>query len=125
MPFKPGNNANPNGRPRKAVDPRSEMMLEYCKKNHRKIEQVGDIVLKKALKDEESWAIKLAAEMFYPKAGTFAPAEKNTTHNKMNVQINTLLKDLSPEHHASLWEVLNNPQPKPAEIVEVKNSTDD
>ena len=60
MPFKIGNNANPNDRPRKAPDPRSEMVQEFCKKNQKSIEDVGNLLLNKALKEEQPWAIKLA-----------------------------------------------------------------
>lgn len=121
MTFKPGNNANPNGRPRKAADPRSESMVEFCKRNKDKIEKVGTILLGKALKEQEPWAIKLAMEMFYPRPGTFAPPEKPT--KQVNVQINTLLKGMSSDDQHSLWGLLTKAERRALPVLDATPSS--
>lgn len=121
MPFKIGNNANPNGRPRKAPDPRSEMVQEFCKQNEKSIQDVGNLLLNKALKEEQPWAIKLAMEMFYPKPGTYAPVEKNTTHNKLNVHMSPLVKDLSLDDQSALWQMLMRAKNKQPPMINVTN----
>lgn len=114
MPFLPGNNANPHGRPRKAPDIRHEIMHDFCSKNREDIEKVADLVLEKAVKDKEPWAIKLAVEMLYPKSGTTGAAamEKNTTNNNLNVKIGPLLKDFSAEDQRALWDMLKRAKQK-------------
>ncbi len=119
MPFKPGNKANPHGRPRKKPDARSEMLEELCKKHRGDIEKVVEVAIKKALKGEDK-AIKLVMDMFVPKPGTFAPVEKITTHNKMSVNIKSLIDNVPFEHRSALWQALTKPQPKTAEVVDVR-----
>jgi hypothetical protein len=75
MPFKPEQSGNPQGRP-KRIDPRSQEMQEFCKEHRQDIKRVGEIALKKAIEDEEPWAIKLCMEYFYPKPGTFVAISK-------------------------------------------------
>ena len=121
MTFQIGNNANPNGRPRKAPDPRSEMVQEFCKKNQKSIEDVGLLLLNKALKEEQPWAIKLAMEMFYPKAGTYAPVEKNTTQNNLNVHMAPLLNNMSQDEHSELWQLLMRAKNRTPAVINVTN----
>ncbi len=118
MAFKAGQVANPNGRPRKPTDPRSESMVEFCKRNKDKIEKVGNILLEKALKEQEPWAIKLAMEMFYPKPGTFAPPEKPI--KQTNVQINTLLKEMPADEQHELWQLLVKAEKRRPNVIDVK-----
>jgi hypothetical protein len=75
MVFKPGQSGNPLGRPRHR-DPRSEDLQQFCKERKGDIRRVGEIALKKAVKDEEPWAVKLCMEYFYPKPGTFVAISK-------------------------------------------------
>ena len=79
MGYKPGQSGNPNGRPRR-IDPRSQDLDAFCKNHRQDIQQVGEIALEKAIKDQEPWAIKLCMEYFYPKPGTFVAIsrEENT-----------------------------------------------
>ena len=120
MVFKIGNNANPNGRPRKKPDPRSLMLEEMCKKHTDNIEKIVDVLIKKAMNGEDK-AIKLVTDMFIPKAGTYAPVEKNTTHNKLNVQISPLVKDLSLEDQSALWQLLMRAKNKQPPMINVTN----
>ena len=78
MVFKIGNNANPNGRPRKKPDPRSLMLEEMCKKHTDNIEKIVDVLIKKALKGEDK-AIKLALDVFIPKP-VLTPLLRRTPH---------------------------------------------
>ncbi len=105
MVFKLGNNANHNGRPRKKPDPRSLILEEMCKKHTDNIEKIVDVLIKKAL-DGEDRAIKLVTDMFIPKAGTYAPVEKNTTQNNLNVHMAPLLNNMSQDEHSELWQLL-------------------
>ena len=52
MTFKPGIVTNPNGRPRKKVDPRSDLLEELCKKHRGNIEKVVEVAIKKAMNGE-------------------------------------------------------------------------
>jgi hypothetical protein len=78
MVFKPGQSGNPLGRA-KRIDPRSQDMQEFCKEHRQDIKQVGEIALKKAIEDQEPWAIKLCLEYFYPKPGTFVAISREET----------------------------------------------
>ena len=82
MVFKPGQSGNPLGRARH-IDPRSKALEEFCKKHRDNIEKVGEIVIRRAVKTEEPWALKLCLEHFYPKPGTFISitSEENTAIN--------------------------------------------
>lgn len=122
MVFKPGNNANPAGRPRKRIDSRSEMVQEFCKKNEKSIESVAKLLLNKALKEELPWAIKLSMEMFYPKPGTYAPVEKTTTQNNLNVHMAPLLNNMSSDEHSDLWQLLMRAKNRTPAMI---NVTDD
>jgi hypothetical protein len=78
MVFQPGQSGNPLGRA-KHIDPRSEDLQRFCKERRDDIKRVGEIVLEKATKDEEPWALKLCMEYFYPKPGTFVAISKEET----------------------------------------------
>jgi hypothetical protein len=88
MPYKPGQSGNPLGRPRRR-DPRSEDLQQFCKERRDDIRRVGEIALKKAVKDEEPWAIKLCMEYFYPKPGTFVAISKEET-KEVSLNLNGL-----------------------------------
>jgi len=88
MPYKPGQSGNPLGRPRRR-DPRSEDLQQFCKERRDDIRRVGEIALKKAVKDEEPWAIKLCMEYFYPKPGTFVAISKEET-KEVSLNVNGL-----------------------------------
>jgi len=75
MPFKPGQIANPYGRPKKSADPRSEMMEEFCTENRQEIKQVAQDILKDALAGE-IWAKKEIAKYCFPTPGTFVSVTK-------------------------------------------------
>ena len=75
MPFKPGQIANPYGRPKKSADPRSEMMEEFCTENRQEIKQVAQDILKDALAGE-IWAKKEIAKYCFPTPGTFVSVSK-------------------------------------------------
>lgn len=121
MVFKPGNNANPTGRPKKKIDPRSDLLEELCIKHRGNIEKVIEVAIKKAMNGEDK-SIKLVTDMFIPKAGTYAPVEKNTTHNKLNVHMSPLVKDLSLEDQSALWQLLMRAKNKQPPMI---NVTDD
>lgn len=121
MVFKIGNNANPNGRPRKKPDPRSLILEELCKKHTDNIEKIVDVLIKKAL-DGEDKAIKLVTDVFIPKAGTYAPIEKNTTQNNLNVHMAPLLNNMSQDEHSELWQLLMRAKNRTPAVI---NVTDD
>ena len=95
MPFLPGNNANPTGRPRH-VDPRSEDLQLFCKEHRADIKKIGEIVLERAIKGKEPWALKLGMEYFYPKPGTavFISKEEN---KQIDVNLSNFADSLSFE----------------------------
>jgi hypothetical protein len=76
MPFKPGQIANPYGRPKKSADPRSEMMEEFCTEHRQEIKQVAEDILKDALAGE-IWAKKEIAKYCFPTPGTFVSVTKD------------------------------------------------
>lgn len=71
MPFQPGQSGNPLGRPKKPGGPHSQEMQEFYKAHQDDIRRVGEIVLEKAIKDQEPWAIKLCMSYFGPPPKTF------------------------------------------------------
>ena len=121
MVFKPGNNANPTGRPKKKVDPRSDLLEELCQKHRGNIEKVVEVAIKKAMNGEDK-AIKLVTDMFIPKAGTYAPIEKNTTQNNLNVHMAPLLNNMSSDEHSDLWQLLMRAKNRTPAMI---NVTDD
>jgi hypothetical protein len=121
MVFKIGNKANPNGRPRKKPDPRSLILEEMCKKHTDNIEKIVDVLIKKAMSGEDR-AIKLVTDMFIPKAGTYAPVEKNTTQNNLNVHMSPILNNTSQDEHSELWQLLMRAKNRTPAVI---NVTDD
>jgi len=121
MVFKIGNKANPNGRPRKKPDPRSLILEEMCKKHTDNIEKIVDVLIKKAMSGEDR-AIKLVTDMFIPKAGTYAPVEKNTTQNNLNVHMSPILNNMSQDEHSELWQLLMRAKNRTPAVI---NVTDD
>lgn len=121
MVFKPGNNENPTGRPKKKIDPRSDLLEELCKKHRDNIEKVVEVAIKKAMKGEDR-AIKLVTDMFIPKAGTYAPVEKNTTQNNLNVHMAPILNNMSSDEHSELWQLLMRAKNRTPAVI---NVTDD
>ena len=104
MPFKPGQSGNPLGRT-KFVDPRSQDLQAFCREHQQDIKTVGEIVLRRAVKDEEPWAIKLCLEYFYPKPGTYGTISKEET-TEINLNLNHFSHALSPEDQQTflkLW----------------------
>jgi hypothetical protein len=109
MPFQPGNNANPNGRPKKPMDYRSADMQEFCYKNRKDISKLRKLVLKIALKDQFPWAIKLAMEFYSPKPGTFVSVSREET-KEINVMVSNFSKALTHEEkqmYLKLWMKAN------------------
>ena len=90
MTFMPGQSGNPLGRPKKAVDPRSHELQEFCKEHRDDIRLVGKIALEEATKAREPWAIKLCMEYFYLKPGTFVSVSKEETREINLNFVNTL-----------------------------------
>lgn len=104
MVFKPGQSGNPLGRA-KHVDPRSKDLEAFCREHQQDIKKVGEIALRRAVKGEEPWAIKLCLEYFYPKPGTFVAIsrEENT---EINLNLNSFSSALSLEDQQTflkLW----------------------
>jgi len=120
MVFKIGNKANPNGRPRKKPDPRSLILEEMCKKHTDNIEKIVDVLIKKAMSGEDR-AIKLVTDMFIPKAGTYAPVEKNTTQNNLNVHMAPILNNMSQDEHSELWQLLMRAKNRTPQMINVTN----
>lgn len=105
MPFKPGQSGNPLGRAlerAKHRDPRSEDLQQFCKERKHDIRRVGDIALKKAVKDEEPWAIKLCMEYFYPKPGTFVAISKEES-KEVNLNFINALPYEDQQTFLKLW----------------------
>ena len=75
MPFKPGQIANPHGRPKKSADPRSELMEKMSQVHAQDLEAVYGLMFKHALQDEV-WAIREVAKYFFPTPGTFVSVSK-------------------------------------------------
>ena len=76
MGFKPGVVTNPHGRPKKAADPRSELMEKMSKVHEQDLETVYGLMFKHALQDEV-WAIREVAKYFFPTPGTFVSVTKD------------------------------------------------
>ena len=104
MTFVPGKSGNPLGRPKRR-DSQSEDLQAFYKKHQRMINEVGKIALKKAVEDEEPWAIKLCMAYFYPKpeAHVAISKEENT---EINLTLTSLTQNLSLEDQQTflrLW----------------------
>jgi hypothetical protein len=61
MVFQPGQSGNPLGRG-KHIDPRSPELAAFCKEHRDDIKRVGEIVMERAIRDNEPWALKLCME---------------------------------------------------------------
>jgi len=104
MTFKPGQSGNPLGRA-KHIDPRSEDLQRFCKERRDDIRKVGEIALKRAVKNEEPWAIKLCMEYFYPKPGTFVAISKEESR-EVSLKLDSFVNGLSHEDQQTflkLW----------------------
>ena len=95
MTFMPGKSGNPLGRPRR-VDPLSEHLQAFYNKHQQAIDKVGEIALRKAVEEEEPWAIKLCLEYFYPKPGKSVVLSKEET-TEINVNLSAFTQALSVE----------------------------
>ena len=102
MTFSPGQSGNPSGRPRKPGDPRSEDLQEFCRIHREDIRRVGEIVLKRALRDDEPWAVKLCMEYFYPKPGTFVSVTREET-KEVNIGFMESLSSEERQTFLRLW----------------------
>lgn len=108
MVFKPGQSGNPLGRAlerAKHRDPRSEDLQRFCKERKDDIRRVGEIALKRAVKDEEPWAIKLCMEYFYPKPGTFVAISKEESR-EVSLKLDSFVDGLTYEDQQTflkLW----------------------
>ena len=91
-----------------------------CKKHTDNIEKIVDVLIKKALKGEDK-AIKLALDVFIPKAGTYAPIEKNTTQNNLNVHMSPILNNMSSDEHSELWQLLMRAKNRTPAVINVTN----
>jgi hypothetical protein len=104
MTFKPGQSGNPLGRA-KGIDYRSKDLQAFCKEHQQDIKKVGEIALKRAVKTEEPWAIKLCMEYFYPKPGTFVAISKEE-NTEVNLNLGNFASELSHEDQQTflkLW----------------------
>ena len=101
MPFKPGQSGNPLGRA-KHVDPRSQDLEVFCREHRQDIKKVGEIVLRRAVENEEPWAIKLCMEYFYPKPGTFVTVSKEE-NTEVNFNVNNALSYEDQQTFLKLW----------------------
>ena len=95
MPFIPGQSGNPLGRA-KRVDPRSQDLQEFCLKHRADIARAGEIVIERAIKGNEAWALKLTLEYFYPKPGTAVFISREET-KEVNVNVSNFADSLSFE----------------------------
>jgi hypothetical protein len=104
MPFKPGQSGNPLGRA-KHVDPRSQDLEAFCREHQQDIKKVGEIALRRAVKGEEPWAIKLCLEYFYPKPGSFVAIsrEKSTEINLNLSSFSSALNHEDQQTFLKLW----------------------
>ena len=102
MTFMPGQSGNPLGRPKKAVDPRSQELQEFCKAHRDDIRLVGEIALEEATKAREPWAIKLCMEFFYPKPGTFVSISKEESR-EVNVNFMNALSHEDQQTFLKMW----------------------
>lgn len=101
MTFKPGQSGNPLGRARH-IDPRSPELAAFCKEHRDDIKLVGEIALKRAVKDKEPWAIKLCMEYFYPKPGTFVAISKEES-KEVNLNFISALPYEDQQTFLRLW----------------------
>ncbi len=104
MVFKPGNKANPWGRPRH-IDPRSHDLQAFCQEHRQDIKKVGEIALQAAIDHKEPWAVKLCMEYFYPKPGTYVAISKEE-NTEINLTLNSLTQNLTLEDQQTflkLW----------------------
>ena len=91
----PGKSGNPLGRP-KRVDPLSQHLQAFYTKHQQTIDKVGEVALKKAVEEEEPWAIKLCMEYFYPKPGKSVTINKEES-KEVNVNLSSFAQALSLE----------------------------
>lgn len=85
MVFKPGNNANPLGRP-KRISPLSEDYQTFYEKNKEDLQKVFRKVIVAALENNEAWAMKLCLEYFCPKPErSMAVTKEETTAVSMTI----------------------------------------
>ena len=78
MTFKPGNKANPLGRPKRR-SPISEDYQAFYAHNKADLQKVFQKVIMKALNDDEPWAMKLCLEYFCPKPERSVAVTKEET----------------------------------------------
>ncbi len=102
MTFMPGQSGNPLGRPKKAVDPRSQELQEFCKDHRDDIQLVGEIALEEATKARAPWAVKLCMEFFYPKPGTFVSISKEESR-EVNVNFMNALSHEDQQAFLKMW----------------------
>lgn len=104
MPYKPGQSGNPLGRPRR-IDPRSQEVEEFCREHRDDIKKVGEVALRRAVVNEEPWAVKLCMEYFYPRPGTFVAISKEES-KEVNLKIDNFVHALPYEDQQTflkLW----------------------
>jgi hypothetical protein len=95
MVFKPGISGNPLGRPEnRGADP--DFLQSFYKQHQQAIKKVGEIALKKAVKDKEPWAIKLCMEYFYRKPG-MAMALTKEQGSAVNLSLTSFTQTVSLE----------------------------
>ena len=95
MGFKPGNNANPLGRPKRR-NPLSEDYQAFYEKNKEDLQKVFEKVVATALHDSEPWAMKLCLEYFCPKPERSVAVIKEETTD-VNVNMTAITQGLSFE----------------------------
>ncbi len=103
MTFKPGQSGNPLGRA-KGIDYRSKDLQAFCKEHQQDIKKVGEIALKRAVKTQEPWAIKLCMEYFYPKPGTFVAISKEE-NTEVNLNLGNFASELSHEDQQTFLQL--------------------
>ena len=115
----PGKSGNPLGRPRR-VDPLSEHLQAFYNKHQQAIDKVGEIALRKAVEEEEPWAIKLCLEYFYPKPGKSVVLSKEEM-TEVNVNLSSFTQALSVEDKREflrIWMKSKRGTPAFASVVE-------
>ena len=103
MPFQPGQSGNPLGRPKKPAAPFSQEMQEFYKAHQDDIRRVGEIVLEKAIKDQEPWAIKLCMAYFGPPPKTFVTIAGEEEGHKVDLNFVRALPYEDQQAFLKLW----------------------
>jgi hypothetical protein len=99
--FKPGQSGNPNGSPKRPIDPRSAHFHSFLEKNKSKINDVCTLVLDMAL--QKDWkAIKLVIENFIPRPGVYAPDE-GSSKNELSEAFSSTWGSLSDEERKAVF----------------------